>query len=153
MLTTSTSSSSGSTAIAGVSGDKLSVIKLGEVHPYFGLAGSAENMLLQSTTIRLLVAPLTIPSNNCIMLILSYTCGREDATKKHEFNRICKRALYLFNKPSTRNFFNLAPLKVVLNQWTDPVNFFTSGKIHSLARNHTLRLSVNVPLESIAHAV
>ena len=71
-----------------------------------------------------------MPSNNCFMLILSYTCGREDAKKKNEYNRLCKRASYLFNKTSTVNFFNLAPLKIVLNQWTDPVSFFKSGKVH-----------------------
>ena len=127
---------------------------LGEVHPYFGLVSTASEMKMSSKdTTRLLVAPKAVPSNNCMMLILSYTCGRKDATKRYEYNRLCKRALFLFNKVSTRNFFNLAPLKVVLNQWTDPENFFTSGKVHHVAKNHTLKLLVNVPIENIAKAI
>ena len=127
--------------------------KLGEVHPYFGLAGSAAADKTKSSATRLLIAPLAVPSNNCIMLILSYTCGREDSKKKYEYNRLCKRAHYFFSKTSTLNFFNLAPLKVVLNQWTEPVTFFRSGKVHQLAKNHLLRLSVNVSLASIAKAI
>ena len=114
------------------------------VHPYFGLAATAT-----TTTAKRIIAPRTIPSNNCLIMILSYTCGREEAQRDCEYNRLCQRARFFFTKPSILNFFNLAPLKIVLNQWTDPVAFFRA-RIYQLSKKHSLKLTLNVSLASIA---
>ena len=44
------------------------------------------------TNVGLVISPKTIKSNNCLMVILSYTCGREDVKKVNEYNRLCRRA-------------------------------------------------------------
>lgn len=101
---------------------------------------------------RLIMAPFTIPSNNCLILILSYTCGKEEAILTHEYNLLCRRANQYFKKTATLNFFNMAPVKIVLNRWTDPINFF-KNKVYTISRNHTIKLKLNVPLADVSEAI
>ena len=100
----------------------------------------------------MIIAPYTIPSNNCLLLILSYTCGKEEAIVSHEYNRLCRRAHWFFKKASTLNFFNMAPVKVVLNSWTEPSHFFKT-KVYTLSKNHTIKLKLNVPLTNISRVI
>lgn len=91
--------------------------RLENLHPYYGLAATSRE---GAAKCKLNMAPLTIPSNHCLLVILSYTCGRSEAVSKSQYNRLCCRARHYFSKPSTLNFFNMAPLRVTLNHWTDP---------------------------------
>lgn len=100
----------------------------------------------------MVIAPYTIPSNNCLLLILSYTCGKEEAIVSQEYNRLCRRAHWFFKKSSTLNFFNMAPVKVVLNSWTEPSHFFKS-KVYTLSKNHTIKLKMNVPLTNVSKVI
>ena len=107
---------------------------------------------MKGTRNKLVIAPLTIPSNICLILILSYTCGKEEAVPQCQYNRLCMRARHFFSRPSTLNFFNIAPLKVVLNHWTDPQKFFKQ-RILQLSKKCSLKLKLNVPLRMVADAI
>lgn len=123
--------------------------RLKNLHPYYGLAATSRE---DATKCKLSMAPHTIPSNHCLLVILSFTCGRSEAIARCEYNRLCRRALHYFSKANTLKFFNMAPLRVTLNHWTDPQRFLRE-RIHILSRNHALKVKLCVPLSSVATAV
>ena len=119
---------------------------LSQANPFFGLVNPA------SSTNSKIIAPKTVPSNHCIFLILSYTCGRKEVKRQYDYNLLCRRAKHFLDKTYILNFFNLAPMKVIINQWTDPTTFFRS-KVHQLSKLNILSLKINISLANIAKAI
>ena len=68
----------------------------------------------------LCIAPNTLPSNDCFVLVLSFVCGRCEATRVNEFNRINTVANKLLKRPHIINAFTRSVKKVKISSWMDP---------------------------------
>ena len=99
----------------------------------------------------LCVAPNSIPSNDCFILILSYASGRSEAIKVHEFNRINRVTNKLLKRPHIINAFNRSTQKITINTQMDPTVFV--NKINSLGQLYSIKLTINIKVSSMRSAL
>ena len=92
----------------------------------------------------LCVAPDTLPSNNCFILVLSYVSGRSEALKVHEFNRLNKVTNKLLRKSHNINAFSRSTQKVTISSRMDPYIFV--NKINGLGSLYNVKLIINTKI-------
>ena len=99
----------------------------------------------------LCIAPNSLPSNDCFVLVLSYVCGRCEATRVKEFNRINRVANKLLKRSHIINAFTRSVKKIKISSWMDP--HILVGSLSRLGQFYSIKLSVNIRVETLLNVL